>query len=100
MDDIQRVLVSSRLRFAASFLVFLVLFAVWLYVTAGWNPDIKLAGLFVHDLILIGLYALRFRQLRMSEGWALLGFLPVLGLLVAVFLIVRNRAAPERYSAF
>jgi hypothetical protein len=100
VDDVQEVLAGSRLRFAASFAALLVLFVVWFYISANWNPDLKLAGFFVHDLLLVFLYGLRFRQLRMSEAWALLAFLPILGLLVAVFLIVRNSPAPERYSAF
>jgi multisubunit Na+/H+ antiporter MnhE subunit len=100
MGGLQEVLAGSRIRFAASLFVFLVLFLLWLYVSANWNPDVKLAGLFVHDLFLVGLLALRFRQLRMAEAWALLAFVPLVGLLVAVFLLVRSSPAPERYSAF
>jgi hypothetical protein len=99
MDEIQHALAGSRLRFGASLAAFLVVFFIWLYVSANWNSDIQIAGLFVHDLLLVALLALRFRQLRLHEAWALLAFVPLVGLLVAVFLFVRNSPAPERYSA-
>jgi hypothetical protein len=99
-DEIQEALVGNRLRFAASFAGLLILFVGGSYVAANWNSDLKLGALFVHDLLLVALFALRFRQLRMSEAWSLLAFLPLFGLLVAVFLLVRNNAAPERYSSF
>jgi uncharacterized membrane protein YhaH (DUF805 family) len=98
-EDIQETLVGSRVRFAASFAVLFVLFVLWFYFSANWNPDLKLAALFVHDLLLVSLYALRFRHLRMSEAWALLAFIPILGLLMAIYLLVRSAPAEERYSS-
>lgn len=100
VENIQEALVSSRLRFLASFTVLLVLFVLWFYLSVSWNPDAKLTALFLHDLLLVSLYALRFRQLRMSEAWALLAFFPIVGLLMVFFLLVRNSPAPEKYSAF
>ena len=100
MDDLSDALAGNRLRFGASFMVFLLLLPLWLYLSPGWNSNITFAGLFVHDLLLVSLLALRFRQLRMSEAWALLAFLPFAGYLLVIFLLARKTPAPERYSAF
>ena len=100
MDDLSEALAGNRVRFGVSFLIFLLLLPLWLYLSPGWNSDIAFAGLFVHDLLLVSLLALRFRQLRMNEAWAFLAFLPFAGYLLVAFLLVRNNPAPERYSAF
>jgi len=99
MLDIQEPLVSSRRAFAASLIALLVVFGVWLYVSAGWNPDVRLAGIFVHDVVALALFGLRLRELRMSRAWLLLALLPIIGWLLALVLVLRKRPAAARYSA-
>ena len=97
MDGIQEGLVSTRLRFAASLVVLLIVFS-FSYTAVKWNSDIQLGVALIHDFAFVALSALRLKYLRMNQAWALLALLPPLNVAIAIFLLAKGDRAAERYS--
>jgi hypothetical protein len=102
LDQLQSTVAGTRARFVISLVALCGLFgfsfASWLRFCAALQLGIlpRLAGFAVLAVILVGFYALRFRQLRLNPAWALAALIPLGNIIVPIFLIAKKPASPGR----
>lgn len=96
IEQLQATVAGTRVRFVISLLMLCVVFGFgfmgWLRLCAMLHLGIpaRLAGFAVLAAILVGFYALRFRQLRLNPAWALTALIPLGNIIVPIFLIVKE----------